>query len=191
MTSSATELVAAVSHAAQLVESDALVVLVDRTDSPAIEALQRMAATGGTRDRIAVIPGPVLLGEQQSLPDPDDRDEAVEMLARAVLEARAEVLVLNEPRPDPSTASCFRTLARMAGYYGARTLVIGPVEAGFAVEAGFDALDVGVSGPALCGIPVATSPDVSPRPAVVTTAWSPRATDIDALRSMARRVHDL
>ncbi|HMG40268.1 MAG TPA: hypothetical protein VK611_03030 [Acidimicrobiales bacterium] len=189
MAASPTELVSALSLTAELVESDAVVVLVDDLDAPALEALRRLAAAAGRRDRVAVVPGPCLLAERRGLGDADDRDEAAEDLARAALETRVDVLALDEPRPDPSSAGCFRTLARMAAFHGARTLVIGPAAASFALDAGVDAVDCGPAGPLGAGVAVAAPLGVPSGLAVVTTPWSPRSTDAEALRARAREVH--
>lgn len=189
MTSSATELVAAVTEAAALVESDALVVLVDVPDGPILEGLRRLVTTGGDRDVVAVTPGPILLAERARLTDPDDRDDVMEDIARSVFESGVRVLAIDEPAPDVATAPTFRTLARMARYYGARTLAIGPGGLDFTIDAGFDAVDGGRAGPAAAGVPVASTFDEQTRLAIVTTSWAPRSADADSLRSLSRRVH--
>jgi hypothetical protein len=184
MTASATTLVAALQSAAELVESDAITVLVGEADGPALEALRRLAAATpndrrGRRELVAVIPGPVALAARDGHADPDDRDEAAEDLARAVLEARPGVLALDEPEPDPDTTVCYRTIVRLAGYYGARTLVIAPPAlAVFLTETGVDA----VVDPA----PGATGATER----LVTSSWVPRpgGADADALRARSRQM---
>lgn len=174
MTASATSLVDAVTNAARLVESDVLTVLVDEAGGVTAEALSRLAASS-PYDVVAVVPGPAALAARLGLDDPDDRDEAAEDLARAVLETRPAVLAVDEPAPDPDTAVCYRAIARLAVYYGIRTLVIGPPAAAFAVDAGIDA-----------HLP----PDGSPEGNIVTTSWISRPTgaDADAVRAVAARI---
>jgi hypothetical protein len=184
MTASATALVAALQSAAELVESDAITVLVGGPDGPPLEALRRLAVAApddrpDRRELVAVIPGPAALGTRDGHADPDDRDEAAEDLARAVLEARPGVLALDEPEPDPDTTTCYRTIVRLAGYYGARTLVIAPpARAGFLTEAGIDAVVD----------PAAGATGAADR--LVTSSWAPRPGGGDAagLRARSRQV---
>jgi hypothetical protein len=184
MTASATTLVAALQSAAELVESDAITVLVAAPDGAPLEALRRLAATvaddrPGRRELVAVIPGPAALAARDGHTDPDDRDEAAEDLARAVLEARPGVLAVDEPEPDPDTTTCYRTIARLADYYGARTLVITPPDrAQFLTGAGIDAIVD----------PAATTNTAAE--GLVTSSWAPRpgGADADALRARSRQV---
>lgn len=189
---SASTLLRALTAARQLVEADAIHVPIEAEGSAGLEALRRLAATSRDFDVAAVIPGPVELGALRGLSDADDRTDAFEDLARAVLEAGCDVLMVREPRPEAKTAGSFRAMRRLADFYGSRTLVMGPPEAVFAVEAGFDALDAGVAGPAAVGIAVAPVVPEAPLPAaaIVTSSWSQpvRAADAEWLRGVARQI---
>ncbi len=187
-----TELVAALTAARQLVECDAIHVPVDRVGSPAFQALERLVAMSHDCDVAAIIPGPVELGAANDTDNRDDMTDAFEDLARAVLEARCDVLIVKEPDPDPATADSFRAVAKLAAFFGARTLVLGPPEAEFAVSEGFDAVDAGAAGPITAGVPVTlASPDMAtPAGGIVSSSWSapPRAADAEWLRRVARRI---
>lgn len=189
---SASTLVRALTAARQLVESDVLHVPVMAEKSQALEALGRLAATARDFDVAAVIPGPIELGALRGLSGSDDRADAFEDLARAVLEAGCEVLMVREAQPDNGTEGSFRAMAKLSGFFGSRTLVLGPPAAIFAVDAGFDGLDAGAEGPVACGVPVAaaTADTILPAATVVTSSWRvpPRATDVEWLRRIARQI---
>lgn len=189
---SASTLLRALTAARQLVEADAIHVPIETERSPAMEALCRLAATFRDFELAAVIPGPVELGTLRGLSDPDDRTDAFEDLARAVLEAGCDVLMVREAQPDPGTESSFRAMAKLSGFFGSRTLVLGPPAAIFAVDSGFDGLDAGAEGPVARGVPVAaaTADTALPAAALVTSSWliPPRATDVEWLRRVARQI---
>jgi len=189
---SASTLVRALTAARQLVEADVLHLPVTAGKSAALEALDRLAATSREFDVAAVIPGPVELGVLRGLSDRDDRADAFEDLARAVLESGCDVLMVREAEPDPGTEGSFRAMAKLAAHFGSRTLVLGPPDAIFAVDAGFDGLDAGADGPVACGVPVApaTSDAALPAATIVTSSWQmpPRAADAEWLRRLARRI---
>jgi hypothetical protein len=189
---SASTLVRALTAARQLVESDVLHVPVTAEKSAALEALGRLAATSRDFELAAVIPGPIELGASRGLNDRDDRTDAFEDLARAVLESGCDVLMVREGQPDPETGSSFRAMAKLSSFFGSRTLVLGPPAAIFAVDAGFDGLDAGAHGPVARGVPVAAAAADTPPPAttIVTSSWlsPPRAADAEWLRRVARQI---
>jgi hypothetical protein len=189
MAASPSELVAALGSAARLVEADAVHVLIDSATAPAVESLRRLAAARSPWDLVAVVPGPALLGPRHGTDDLDDAVELAEDLARVVLEAGCSVLAVREPDAAHSECRGFRSLARMAAHYGARTMVLGPPAAAVAVDAGFDAVDAGAEGPSPAGVHVALEPGPGVR--IVTSRWSPMPGGVDAddLRATSRRLH--
>lgn len=189
---SASNLLRALTAARQLVEADAIHVPIEAETGAGLEALRRLAASSRDFDVAAVIPGPVALGALRGLSGSDDRADAFEDLARAVLEAGCDVLMVREGQPDPGTESSFRAMGKLAGFFGSRTLVLGPPAAIFALDAGFDGLDAGVEGPVARGVPVApATPDAGlPAATIVTSSWTapPRASDAEWLRRLARQI---
>lgn len=189
---SASTLVRALTAACQLVEAGVLHLPVTDEKSAAHEALGRLAATSREFEVAAVIPGPIELAALRGLGDRDDRADAFEDLARAVLESGCDVLMVREAAPDPGTEDSFRAMAKLAGHFGSRTLALGPPAAIFAVEAGFDGLDAGTEGPVARGVPVApATPDTAlPTATVVTSSWRvpARTSDAEWLRRIARQI---
>ena len=183
------ELVAAVTSASQIVESDALVVVIEEVRESVLEGLHRMVSSGGSRDVVALVPGVMSLGRRRGLVDVDERDDAALDMARAVLQTGTKVLAFDEPNPDPEAGDCYRIIARLASYYRARTLAIAPPSATYLLEAGLNAIDGGTAGPAASGVPVATTCADPAALTITTTPWPAEANNAYDLRSIARRVH--
>lgn len=192
--SSASALVMVLSDCRQLVESDVLHLPINDVNTFAFEALGRLSAHGSDWDLVAVVPGPMALAEMRGIRGLDDAMDDFEDLARAVLEAGCDVLAVREPVPAPETEASFRAMAKLAAFFGARTLALGPAAAGFVLDAGFDALDIGAGGPAENGVAVLPASPDSPLPtsAIVSSSWeSPvRGGDVDWLRRIARQIRN-
>lgn len=188
----ASKLVVALTTARQLVESDVIHVPIKDSKSQAFEALRRLSVVSRDFDLAAVIPGPVELQLLRGLSLLDDGMDAFEDLARSVLEAGCDTLMVRECNPDSKTEGSFRAMAKLAAFFGSRTLALGPPNAVFAVSAGFDALDAGADGPVAIGVPVAPAVQDMPLPVanIVTSSWlvPPRAPDVEWLRRVARQV---
>lgn len=194
MTASTSQLAAALRNACQLVEADSITLLIDESNSPTFQALERLVQTTRISDVVAVIPGPMQLAETQRIADIDDAHEMFEDLARAVLEARCDVLAVSEFSASPSAAPSFRAVAKMSEFHGARTLAIGTAALSFAVDSGFDAVDAGPEGPIPLGVRVAVASAGKPsvQASVITSSFSSRPTgsDVDWLRAAARSLKE-
>lgn len=190
---SASAMVNALLAARQLVEAEAIHLPIDAADVPAIDALRRLAATPRSFDLVALLPGPVGMAVARSIAL-DDAQEDAEDLARVVLEAGCDVLAVLEPRPDAGCSDCLRTVARLAAFYGARTLILAPPGGAFALACGFDAIDTGAAAPHPEGVPIAPVREGAPLPAsrIVSSSWSVPAggSDADWLRSSARQLRN-
>ena len=190
---SASVMVNALQAARQLVGSDAIHVPVPEPTGAAFDALQRLAAMSRAYDLVAVVPRPVALAAASGRAL-DDAQEDFEDLARAVLEAGCDVLAVHEPEPDADSAASLRAMARLAAFYGARTLLLAPAAGAFALAAGFDAIDTGEPAAPPGGVAVAPAVADAPLPAstIVSSSWAQPGggADADWLRAAARQLRN-
>lgn len=190
---SASVMVSALQAARQLVESDAIHVPVSAASGTAFDALQRLAAMHRAYDLAAVVPGPVALASASGRAL-DEAQEDFEDLARAVLEAGCDVLAVHEPAPEPDADASLRAMARLAAFYGARTLLLAPADGAFALAAGFDAIDTGEPAAHPGGVAIAPAGADAPLPAstIVSSSWARPVggADADWLRAAARQLRN-
>ena len=190
---SASVMVNALQAARQLVEADAIHVLLDATSGAAFDALKRLGAMSRSHDLVAVLPGPVALAAMRDCAL-DDAQEDFEDLARAALEAGCDVLAMREPQPDERCADSVRAVARLAAFYGARTLALAPQGGAFVLAEGFDALDSDDTAPCPHGIAIAPARAGVPLPVstIVSSSLSTPAdgSDADWLRASARQLRN-
>lgn len=193
LAASASAMVAALTAARQLVESDAIHVPVEAPSGVAFDALQRLAAMPHTHDLVAVVPGPATLAAERGCALDDAQDD-FEDLARVVLEAGADVLAVLEPQPHPDTSDSLAAMVRLAGFYGARTLLLAPASGAFALDAGFDAIDTGEAEPRPAGIWIAPAirEAALPQAAIISSSWSTLVSGADAdwLRAAGRQLRN-
>lgn len=190
---SASVMVSALVAARQLVEADAIHVPLDDATGAAYHALARLAAMAPTHDLVAVLPGPVALAAARNVAL-DDAQEDFEDLARAALEASCDVLAVRESQPDAACAGSLRAMARLAAFYGARTLLLAPAAGAFSLAEGFDAIDTGEATPHPAGVAVAPALPGAALPAstIVSSSWSAPVSggDADWLRAAGRQVRN-
>lgn len=193
MAASASRAVAALDDVRTLLGTDAIYVVLDQAaeQQGATEVLRRLSVTRSGWDLVAVVPGPSRMAAGGGFVDAEEAAEASEDCARSALEAGCNVLAVAESHGgDKTMDASLRTIARLSGFYGARTLVIGPGctddEAAHLVEMGFDAVDAGrviptarvTTGP----VTEMSLPDVK----VVTSSWKPSVGEDDVPWLMER-----
>lgn len=194
MEASASRIVAALCDVRLLLDTDALVLPIADLHEPAVEALGRLASMSRDSDLVAVVPGPAQLAALRGLDDLDDAEEEVVDLVRGVLAARCTVIGV-DVTDDADAVPVLRSIGKTAGFFGARSFVIGDaIDPAAVIESGIDAVDRGSNGPAMVGVSIAPATrEHVPATSVVTSSWRPRPTgdDADWLMTAAKRLREV